>query len=693
MGTHKPYRPWPGKLLRLQVLLILLLVAALAWLPVLLPHALQQQGVVLQWQDARLSFHGLQLGQLTLKQDGQHLQADNIQLNWRWQRNPLQQLQIGQLSIQASLPESQDSSTADAGNISSLFRWLPRQITIRQLLANISGLAQIEGSIQLQADASTPAWRPGQVELDLVLHQFDPSWMASIPVELQPSSLRLRTLTHPDNSASPETLQVLSVDLHSQGQSQIQLSGIITLLQRDGWQAQLDQARLHLELPQLRRGGLQIQQLQTQLYIAAEANLDGFQLQLTQSASLNVKQLDLDTDTRLQRLTGTLTDLSIAGSLLEPSSIQFQGSYHLGVGQLQHPLLRTQTWSVTGSLSGGLPELKANAAISNTDGLQLDSDWSVQDGNLAGHIESQDIFFRAGNPLQKTLSDWPTLVEFNNGRLGGQASIRLPNAAPLQFSGHITGNGLGGIINRNELAKLDFTAFFRLDHGNQLRLDIPKLTVGELDPGVPIQQLTLLESSYSGFLDRLLEGTATWQSIRGQLLGGEFTLHANRIRLDTDNRLQLQLSGIQLQEALAQYPAEGLNGQAIIDGTLPLLVSAQGVFVEQGQLQARQPGTLQFQSEQIRAMGRSNPGMQLVAEALEDFHFNVLSSKLDYEPSGKLLFNIRLEGKNPAVENGRPIHLNLNLEEDLPALLASIQLGNHVSETIQERIRQRLQNR
>lgn len=693
MGTHKPYRPWPGKLLRLQVLLILLLVAALAWLPVLLPHALQQQGVVLQWQDARLSFHGLQLGQLTLKQDGQHLQADNIQLNWRWQRNPLQQLQIGQLSIQASLPESQDSSTADAGNIYSLFRWLPRQITIRQLLANISGLAQIEGSIQLQADASTPAWRPGQVELDLVLHQFDPSWMASIPVELQPSSLRLRTLTHPDNSAGPETLQVLSVDLHSQGQSQIQLSGIITLLQRDGWQAQLDQARLHLELPQLRRGGLQIQQLQTQLYIAAEANLDGFQLQLTQSASLNVKQLDLDTDTRLQRLTGTLTDLSIAGSLLEPSSIQFQSSYHLGVGQLQHPLLRTQTWSVTGSLSGGLPELKANAAISNTDGLQLDSDWSVQDGNLAGHIESQDIFFRAGNPLQKTLSDWPTLVEFNNGRLGGQASIRLPNAAPLQFSGRITGNGLGGIINRSELAKLDFTAFFRLDHGNQLRLDIPKLTVGELDPGVPIQQLTLLESSYSGFLDRLLEGTATWQSIRGQLLGGEFTLHANRIRLDTDNRLQLQLSGIQLQEALAQYPAEGLNGQAIIDGTLPLLVSAQGVFVEQGQLQARQPGTLQFQSEQIRAMGRSNPGMQLVAEALEDFHFNVLSSKLDYEPSGKLLFNIRLEGKNPAVENGRPIHLNLNLEEDLPALLASIQLGNHVSETIQERIRQRLQNR
>lgn len=693
MGTHKPHRPWPSRLLRLAALLILLSIAALAWLPIVLPYALQQHNIVLQWQDAHWSVHGLQLGQLTLQQGEQSLQADNIRLDWRWQRTPFQRLHVEQLSIQANLPDSQSSSTADTHDISSVLHWLPQHITVNRLQANITDLARIEGSIQLQADAQAPEWRPGQIELDLMLYQLAPDWLTGIPVELQPSSLRLRTLTHPDSHATPNALQVLSLDLHSQGQSQIQLSGILTLLQHNGWQARLDQARLHLDLPQLQLGNTRIQQLQTQLYLAAEADLSSFQLQLAQPASLSIQQMTVDADTRLQQLVTTLTDLSMSGNVSSPSAIKLHSNYQLSAGRLEHPLLHTQTWSAAGSLSGVLAKLEANATISNTAGLQLDSSWSLQNSNLTGELKLQEIFFRAGNPLRETLLDWPALVEFNNGRLSGQASIQLPDQAPLQASGRITGSGLGGIVNRSELAKLDFSAYFRIDQDNQLRLDIPKLTVGELDPGVPVQQLTLLAGSYYGLLDRLAAGTAAWQTIGGHLLGGEFTLPAHRIRLNTENRLQLQLSGIQLQEALTQYPAEGLSGQATIDGTLPLLVSAQGVFVEQGQLQARQPGTLQFQSEQIRAMGRSNPGMQLVAEALEDFHFNVLSSKLDYEPSGKLLFNIRLEGKNPAVENGRPIHLNLNLEEDLPALLASIQLGNHVSETIQERIRQRLQNR
>ena len=234
---------------------------------------------------------------------------------------------------------------------------------------------------------------------------------------------------------------------------------------------------------------------------------------------------------------------------------------------------------------------------------------------------------------------------------------------------------------------------FRLDNATQLRVDLPKLVVGELDPGVPLRQLSVQQASYNGHLERLEQGTLSWNSLEGQVLGGRFSLPSSRLSLAGESRLQVQLEAVQLQEALTLYPADGLQGYAVIDGTIPLLVTPQGVFVEAGRLQAREPGQLRFQSEQIRALGKANPGMQLVADALDDFHFKVLNSGLDYEPSGKLLFNIRLEGENPAVEKGRPIHLDLSLEEDLPALLASIQLGNHVSETIQERIRKRLQNR
>jgi hypothetical protein len=54
---------------------------------------------------------------------------------------------------------------------------------------------------------------------------------------------------------------------------------------------------------------------------------------------------------------------------------------------------------------------------------------------------------------------------------------------------------------------------------------------------------------------------------------------------------------------------------------------------------------------------------------------------------------LRLEGHNPNLEQGRPIHLSINLEEDIPALLTSLQLTDRVSDTIQRRVRERLQQR
>ena len=46
--------------------------------------------------------------------------------------------------------------------------------------------------------------------------------------------------------------------------------------------------------------------------------------------------------------------------------------------------------------------------------------------------------------------------------------------------------------------------------------------------------------------------------------------------------------------------------------------------------------------------------------------------------------------RNPALQEGRPIHLDIRLEEDVPALLASLQLSGKVSDVIQQRIKQRL---
>ena len=50
-------------------------------------------------------------------------------------------------------------------------------------------------------------------------------------------------------------------------------------------------------------------------------------------------------------------------------------------------------------------------------------------------------------------------------------------------------------------------------------------------------------------------------------------------------------------------------------------------------------------------------------------------------------------GSNPDLEKGRPVNLNVNLEEDIPALLTSLQLSDRVSETIRQRVQERMQKR
>ena len=46
---------------------------------------------------------------------------------------------------------------------------------------------------------------------------------------------------------------------------------------------------------------------------------------------------------------------------------------------------------------------------------------------------------------------------------------------------------------------------------------------------------------------------------------------------------------------------------------------------------------------------------------------------------------------NPMLQQGRPVHFNINVEEDLPALLTSLQLFGQISDKVRQRIQQNIQ--
>ncbi len=253
------------------------------------------------------------------------------------------------------------------------------------------------------------------------------------------------------------------------------------------------------------------------------------------------------------------------------------------------------------------------------------------------------------------------------------------------------GQGLEGVYDRSEVHGLDLQAKFALN-GSQMELQLPQVKVASLNPGVTLGPLSL-QGNYRGSLDAPLAGRVDWQQAELGMFNGRAWLPPGAVDLSARREgLTLKLEGLALEAILAAYPAEGLSGNGVIDGNLPLGLREGKLVIHGGEVAARQPGVLQFRSEKIRSLGQSNPAMQLVATAIDDFRYDKLSSRVDYDESGKLLLALSLSGRNPALEQGRPINLNVNLEESVPKLLTSLQLSDRVSDTIRKRVQERLRN-
>jgi hypothetical protein len=86
----------------------------------------------------------------------------------------------------------------------------------------------------------------------------------------------------------------------------------------------------------------------------------------------------------------------------------------------------------------------------------------------------------------------------------------------------------------------------------------------------------------------------------------------------------------------------------------------------------------------VLILAEANPSVKMVVEALSNFQYQVLDVTSDYKPGGDLNLQIRLEGENPDWQEGQPVHLNLNLEENIPALLRSLQLSGEITERVRE---------
>lgn len=564
----------------------------------------------------------------------------------------------------------------------------------------IPGAGQVQGTFGVAARGVGGQWFAEHLTADLQLDRVPTEWLSALPAALHPDSLHLRIqpsspLTELPGNLAERSLP-LAISLTSSGASQIDLQAELALANAAPWAAQLGKAQLKLSSPGLAIDDWQLRDLKATLHFNGYLDSEQLRLNLSQGSQLELGQLGA-ADLRLTRVRATTQNLQLraqhqVGSL---QAWRLQGPVTLSSQRLEYPALKPQGWRWQGTLAATEQRLEFNGQVAADADLQL----AVQlqhDSSQGLQLQAQltEVFLRAGNPLSKTLADWPALLDLSNGRLSGNASLSLAPGRDLpDLQLELSGKGLAGIYDRSEISGLDGRLQLRLDQ-RQLRLELSELHLEQLNPGMPIGPAQL-RGSYQAARAQPGQGLLELQQAQAAVMGGMLRLDPGQWDLRQGTLVfPLRLQGLDLNQFFTLYPAEGLAGSGLIDGQLPLSIGPAGIEIEQGQLHARPPGgRLEFHSERIRALGRSNPAMQLVTQSLEDFQFTTLTSQVNYDRQGKLLLAVRLEGRNPAIERGRPIHFNINLEEDIPTLLASLQLTDKVNEIIKQRVQQRMLER
>ncbi|MTZ12285.1 dicarboxylate transport [Pseudomonas sp. JL972] len=553
-------------------------------------------------------------------------------------------------------------------------------------------LGELRGRLDLGARASAGLWLPTSLTADL---QMRPGarLLQTLPETLRPDLLHLAIT--PAGNAPPGAPLTLQLRLEGEGASPATLQA---QLQVETGAAEpgiaVENARLQLRSPHLAQAPLDLRNLQVDLRLHGRFAAAHSELSLAANSRLRIERLAAGT-LLAQQLDAELAGLQLQFGATADTTPQLRlyGPASLRLVRLQQPQLVAQGWQWNGRLDLDANRLRASGALGNAAGLALNIELE-QAWNGALQIDGKlpEVFLRAGNPLAGTLADWPTLLQLDSGRLQADGRLTVPAGnAPLAASLALRGNGLAGIYDRTELSGLDLQLALSLAR-QQLRLELPELQLQRANPGFEFGPLRL-RGDYQADLTQPAQGRLSWQLAETRLFDGRLWLQPGNLDLAGQPQpLQARLEGLQLPALLAAYPTEGLSGSGILDGSLQLRYLPAGLVIDDGQLAARAPGgVLRFQSPKIDALGQANPAMKIVADALHDFHYDLLASDVRYDANGKLDLGLRLHGRNPGLEGGRPINFSINLEEDIPALLTSLQLSDRVSETIQRRVRERLQ--
>lgn len=374
---------------------------------------------------------------------------------------------------------------------------------------------------------------------------------------------------------------------------------------------------------------------------------------------------NLSVDTQLNQIDCTVSEKSHCALKAEQVQVKTMGQYELE-GALSSELEHS------GEAISGDTRFEAGA-------LQLQSRWQhrLDTARGAASFTLAPASFSQENPLSGSVKGLP--LDILAGTVSARGRYSWPEADGDRLE--LQMDKLAAVYNESFASDID-SHFALVRRGNGWVTDAPQaISVGAIDPGLPVEKVRFALS-----LDA--EGDLTLTEIRAELLGG--TLESPKLTWNLDGeerRSQVSLNGVSLRQLAREMEAENFSASGILDLQIPLILGADGVTVEEGTVEARPPGgRLRYYGAFSPQMLASNPQLKLIAGALEDYNYRQLSGTLQYPPSGDMQLQLKLVGRSQSVAKDRDLIINLNLENNIPQMLRSLQASRDLTETLEKQM-------
>jgi|GEM_PF-1890222 len=109
---------------------------------------------------------------------------------------------------------------------------------------------------------------------------------------------------------------------------------------------------------------------------------------------------------------------------------------------------------------------------------------------------------------------------------------------------------------------------------------------------------------------------------------------------------RLEASNVDLSLLLDYLEIEGLSGEGVVEGVLPLVIEGGRARIEGGKMTAVGPGVVRYTGKATDAASGANQQAKLAFDILRNLKFSKLSAEIDGPLDGELKFNLLFEGTN-----------------------------------------------